>query len=103
MIQAEYEKEMQWYRENMFHVDNSVALNIRSKLLKSINSIYERYGYRPNAVIISENFVDPLYKATFIERDFRSDRMIFEGCFRVYTTHEPNVLTAIIRLEVSDD
>lgn len=103
MTQAEYEKEMQWYRDNMFYIDNSVALDIRAKLLTSISRIYEHYGYRPNAVIISENFVDPLYKATFIERDFRSNRMIFEGCFRVYTTHEPNVLTAIIRLEVSDD
>lgn len=105
MIQNDYDDslrrsadDMAWVMENVCHIDHALAINVRGALINSFNRLYERHGIRSNTFIISANLIDCLWKAGYITRDFRTDRMLFEGV-PVYTTHEPDVMMAAIREE----
>lgn len=95
--------DMQWDRENVFpafygNLAHVLSTNVKETLIKSFNSLYERYGIRPNAFIVSDDLIDPLHKAGYIDQDFRTGKIIFYG-IPVYTTREKDVMVAVIREE----
>lgn len=96
-----YMEEADWCRElflSQVQMDKIKSTEIINALMRSFNRLYERYGIRPNAFVVSREFIERLLRTGDIERDYRTGKLIFHS-IPVYETHELNVITAVIRLE----